>query len=116
MIGPWYILMDDDILHERNQRLRDEEIVQAPTYAALAGGPAIRPPGILDPVRVETAVNVYKTMVEEFLHPGALLWQETGCFLVLFGVSQVNRHVCRIEVPGDHNVFPGGMQFVAYCQ
>src|SRR3990172_9241012 len=108
--------MNDNILYPRNQRFRDEKIVNAPANATLAGGKAVGPPGILDAIRVKMAVRVHKAMVEELLSPRPLLRPETGVCLILFRVFQVYWHVDCVEVAGTDDGLTHCMQPVAHSQ
>ena len=77
VIGAKHSIMYDDIPDMRDERLRNQEVINAPAHSSLPGIGKVRPPGVLDPVRVEVAVGIYESMVEIFLNPGPLLRQET---------------------------------------
>ena len=94
---------------ERKQSLRHEKIIEAPANAPLARCQAVRPPCILDSVRVELTVHIHEAMVQVLLDPGAFLRQETGRSDILFGVFEVNGHMGSVEIPGNDEVFPPGM-------
>src|SRR5688572_20081650 len=116
VIRAQHIFMDEDILNMRNQGLRDEEIVNAPANAPLTGRKTIRPPRILNAVRVKVPVGVYKAMIKEILHPHTLLRHETGSARMLLWVFQVNRHMRRIEVTRNDHTLAHCMQLVTHCQ
>lgn len=76
--------MDHGIFDPGNQGLGNEEIIDSPAYAALAGIEYVRPPRVLDTIGVQMTIYIDKSVVEEFLYPCPLLWQETRGFLVRF--------------------------------
>lgn len=105
--------MDDDISYPRGEGFRHQEIIDAPAYSPFPGTQSVGTPGVLDAVRVQVPVCIHETMVEEFLHPGPFLRQKAGVPFVCPGMSQVDRHVSGVEIPGNDDIFPTGVQPVA---
>ena len=110
VIRAQHFFMDDHIPDPRQECPRDQEIIEAPANPAFPRAGTIRPPGVLDPLRVQVAVDVHEAMVQESLNPGALLRQKTGRPDVLFGVSQVDGHMGGVEIPRNNKILPAGMQ------
>jgi hypothetical protein len=96
----------------RNAR-RGDLVVDAPPDILSPGLAAIRPPGIglAGGFRIEVAVGVdVADLLENLRHPGALLRQEAGIFLVAFPVLEVDFLVRDVPITTDHDFAPAGLE------
>src|SRR4029453_16819203 len=114
MVRTQHLLVDDHIPDERKQSLGHKKIIKPPANASFTCCQAIRPPGILNTLRIQVTVHIHEAMIQETLDPGPFLWQEAGCPDILLGVLQVDRHMSGVEIPGNNEVFPPGMQLIAH--
>lgn len=105
--------VDQNIFNARNERLGNQEVVDPPPHPALPGIGYVRPPGVLDAVGIEAAIRVDESVIQKALHPLAFFRQEAGGFLIGLGISEVDRHVSRIEVAGDNDTPTVGVNAVA---
>src|SRR5687768_13845539 len=103
-------IMDNNIPDTREECLRNEEVIKPPAHSALACRNTIRPPCILNAIRIKVSVGIHKAMIEELLHHCTFLRQEAGCSYILFRVFQVNRHVSSVEISGNDELLPHGVQ------
>ena len=113
VIRPHDLIVDDDVLNSWHKRLRDEEKVQPPANTPGAGVEAVRPPGVLDPVRVEPPVGIDKTGIEKILNPLAVLRHEPRGLFIGFWILQIDGHVGGIEIACDHDGFPFRVKRIA---
>ena len=102
MIRAWDGVVDNRVLHPIYQRFRDQEVVDPSADTALAGIEDIRPPGVLDSIWVEMAINIDKAVIQKFLHPSPLFREKAGIFLVRFWVFQIDWHVRGIEITSNN--------------
>src|SRR5512147_3082574 len=105
--------MDDDLSYARQERRADQEIIEPPANSPLARVHTVGPPRVLNPLRVEMAVDIHKAVIQEFLHPQAFFGHESRDRLVLLGILQVYRLVRSIEITGDDDGLPLFMQLIA---
>src|SRR5215203_4818530 len=91
-------IMDNNVANTREECLRNEEVIKPPAYAALTCRKTIRPPCILNAIRIKVSVGIHKAMIDELLHHCTFLRQEAGCSYILFRVFQINGHVGSIEI------------------
>src|SRR5687768_4323479 len=109
-------IMDDNVSNTWDECLRNEEVIEPPAYAALTCRETIRPPCILDAIRIKVAVGIHETMVEKLLQHCPFLRQEAGCSYILFRVFQINGHVGSIEIPGNDDILTHCMQSITCFQ
>src|SRR5664279_2937491 len=82
----------------RDEGLRDEEIVDAPSDVACAGVGKIRPPRVVTVALVKEAERVDESGVDEVLEALALLCRETLFAHVGFGIGEIVGSVRDVEV------------------
>ena len=68
----------------------------------------IRPPGIFHPIRIETAVGVCKTGLQQLRKPVSLLIGESGVCAIGFRIFQIYFFMGDIHVSADDNRFFSG--------
>ena len=77
------------------ERLRNDEVVDAPPDVARAGIAEVAPPGVVATAGFEDAKCIDETRIEKRRKGGALLRCKPRVFDVLLWVGQVNLSVCQ---------------------
>lgn len=107
VVGTEYFGMDLSRSNLVFQGVRDEEIVQPPTYILLAGVEAVRPPGIFHLVRVLEPPGIRESGVQKNRELAALLIGEAGVAAVRVRVLDVYLIVGYVHITADHHPFAG---------
>src|SRR5215470_3285767 len=117
VIGKAPALVDSCGARRRGDARRRDLVVDAPTHVIRPGLPAIRPPGVLPRLLVETAENVDETQFVKYAaQPRAFLGQESRVLLVAAPILEVDRLVRDVPVAAEDDLASGFSQLLQVRQ
>jgi len=113
MVGETSCLVNPGCKDPIPQSRGDDLVVDTPTHIILPRASTVRPPGILFGLPVHHPEGIDKiSRAKQLIHPGPLLRQKTGIFLVAAPVLQIDLLVRYIPVAANDILPPFAAQTV----
>ncbi len=115
MIGAENFGTDIRLSKTRNERLGDEDVVDAPPHVPCAGPAEVAPPRVrCRGIRMEMPIGINESEIEEPIESRALLGSKSLFTDIRLRICEVDLFVCHVQIPTKHDrlgLFEGFYEF-----